>query len=55
MMADFSWFQSQAGDGRFLCMICFENKSIVNDAYEDENGDKWDICTSCATAEDTHV
>lgn len=49
-MTSFEWWQRQVIEGsqgtKFLCMGCFEI-FLIDQAWEDEDGEKWDVCAEC--------
>lgn len=45
-MTSFAYWQAQMPDGWFLCMSCFES-FLIAEAFEDEGGQKWDVCKGC--------
>lgn len=38
------------GEHHFLCCICFD-AVLYEEAYEDEDGIKWDMCPMCGSLE----
>jgi hypothetical protein len=40
-------------DGLVMCCICF-TRAAPEDLYTDPEGSRWDICVSCADAEQRH-
>lgn len=49
-MTNFGWWSSLAPPGSFMCQICFCS-CLVEDAWQDTAGDKWDICIECRRME----
>jgi hypothetical protein len=45
-MTDAATIRWLAGPGNFMCCICFAILPVA-EAYVDENGDRWDMCSPC--------
>ena len=50
-MTNFGWWQDKAmAEGKFYCMICLD-VFPVDQAFEDSDGQKWDVCRGKCAAE----
>lgn len=50
-MTSFGYWQGEAAKhDKFVCMLCFDWRPI-EEAFEDEYGDKWDTCKPCEAIE----
>ena len=53
LVTSFGYWQNLAmSNGTFFCMICFD-VFPVGEAYEDDKGQKWDICKLCHDLEES--
>lgn len=50
-MTSFGYWADRVPHGQFLCALCYEARPL-DQAWTDEAGQRWDICTDCKTREE---